>query len=118
MNTHMNMNMNTNMNINMNMNMNIHVYMYIFCSYWFVFQDINVADDTANGLGVDYSAPATTANFAAGEDVVDMTFDIVTDTESENLESFTVTLESPVDGVISTPEPETTKVYIVDETSK
>ena len=65
----------------------------------------------------DFVVPGTTlATFTTGVDFVDMSFTIKEDTVVEDLECFTITLQTPTRGAIG--EPRVATVFIVDETSK
>ena len=78
--------------------------------------DLNIQDATASSNDpADYTHPDTaTLTFTSGQDYVDAVFTINPDAFIEDLESFTVTLETPVQGIIGVPS--TTTVYIIDQT--
>ncbi|XP_072048841.1 FRAS1-related extracellular matrix protein 2-like [Amphiura filiformis] len=77
--------------------------------------NFNIEDKTTT-LANDYSSPVqTSVTFAPGVDYADVDFTILEDNFIEDKESFTISLTSPLGGVIGIPS--FTTVYIEDKTA-
>ena len=80
----------------------------------FIFYNLDIAVTAGTATSADFAIPVTTrASFATDAYFYDMTFQINTDNIEEDLESFTVALQSPTGGIVI--EPTTTTVFIIDE---
>ncbi|XP_072033190.1 adhesion G-protein coupled receptor V1-like [Amphiura filiformis] len=79
--------------------------------------EMNIVDVSAEGTGADadYSAPAVKSTFAPGDTYMTKQFTINTDALIENIEKFTITLQTNTRGEIK--EPNMATVYILDETT-